>query len=97
MVAEIFGWFIFIFLTTAIAISVLYPIYLWKIKKNRTSKIYRIARVIRVIFGAVIILSIGLFIYKPPSSNPSVLIGVIGGRLLLGYLFIRQWAPKPLS
>lgn len=97
MIAEIFGWFVFIFFTTAIAISVFYPLYLWKVKNIRTSKIYTIARVARIIFGVVIILTMGLFIYKPPSTNPSVLFGAIGGRLLLAYLFIKRWAPKPLS
>lgn len=96
MASEIFGWFVLIFFSSVISLSVFYPLYLWKVKNDRTSKIFQIARVVRVIFGVLIILTIGLFIFKPPSSTPSILVGAIGGRLLLGYLFIKRWAPKSL-
>ncbi len=94
---EILGWFIF-FLSTALLFgSIFLPLYIWCVKKIYVSKVYKFARIIRIFFGAIIILVAAVMLFKTDSFNAEFF-GATIGRLFVAYLLIKRWAPnQPLE
>lgn len=90
---EIGGWVAFLFLSMLVVGSTFLPLYLWYVKKIRVSRIYKLARTIRIIFGVVVIFVALIMFFKIDSFNAEFF-GASAARFFIAYLLIRRWAPK---
>lgn len=69
--------------------SIIYPLYRWYIRKDRDSKIYKITRAIRAVFGA------GFAVFAFTEILSGQYKGSVGAPIVLAYLLMKKWCvPK---
>jgi hypothetical protein len=93
MSPDTFGWVIFFALSLSLIGSIFLPLYLWHFRKVRESKIFKVARGVRMVFAVIILLVAVVMFFKSDKLNGEF-IGETAGRLFVAYLLIRRWAPK---
>jgi len=69
------------------------PLFLWYIKKNRDSKIYKVARGFRILIAILILLTI-VTIFNHKIGDPFEVMGAVLGKILIAYLLCKRWNKK---
>lgn len=77
----------------SVVLSIVVPLYYWYVKKLRDSKIFKIARAVRIA-NAIFYLYAITFLLEVFWDELPLGLELIGVLLVLAYLLARRWAPK---
>ena len=94
---SIWHWFVVLLIIFLFTYPIFYPIYLWYVKKDRTSKHYVYARRCRIFLAILIALSSYKLITNIGNEDIFVLMGSITAKILMIYLLVKKWKPSESS
>ncbi len=78
----------------SVVLSIVIPLYYWYVKKLRDSKIFKVARAVRILNAVFYLYAITVLLEVFWDELPLGL-ELMGVLLLFAYLLARRWAPKP--
>ncbi len=88
---SIWHWIVVLIIIFLLSFPIFVPLYYWYVKKNRDSKIYKVARTLRIIFAVLIAITTIVSLFNAQIGSVYESAGMVIGRLFVIYFLWKKW------